>query len=423
MKTFRLFKRRDDGTEMPATEAGYKERPYYFRFTFRGKSYLRCLETNDAAESQRRSRLKFTEITQAITRGELERLQSTVLRKQHRCPLLPVVNAYRQSPSDASPATRENNIHALRAIVGEITASVQEHLSPAVVRAYFARVNQAALAEADQIRSASLRRSANSQWAKAKSLFTGRCLAFYQDLALLDDHAEQTVHTFIQAGNVARFSGRSVPKVFYNPPPDAVIRETLAAWEKLAEQDRDLFLAIGHELAFGLRISEFAQARWGWHTVRAGYPVLDGRASVKNGSGLIQVRALDPWFSYMSAQIDLNAWRGEPGDYIVSGTDAYRKDALFRAVSDWLRHRGWETQKTNHALRAYAGSQIAMKYGIYEAQMFLRHSTVKVTEQSYSHFVAKFKPANLDDIPARWAVVTASPVAHPALRAGLAFHS
>jgi hypothetical protein len=31
---------------------------------------------------------------------------------------------------------------------------------------------------------------------------------------------------------------------------------------------------------------------------------------------------------------------------------------------------------------------------------------VKVTEQNYSHFVSKFKPADLDQIPARWAKVT-----------------
>jgi hypothetical protein len=46
-----------------------------------------------------------------------------------------------------------------------------------------------------------------------------------------------------------------------------------------------------------------------------------------------------------------------------------------------------------------------MKYGIYDAQAWLRHSTVKVTEDSYSQYVKDFKPANLDDIPARWATL------------------
>jgi integrase len=70
-----------------------------------------------------------------------------------------------------------------------------------------------------------------------------------------------------------------------------------------------------------------------------------------------------------------------------------------------LRKLGWETRKTNHALRAYSGSQVAIKYGIYDAQAWLRHSTVKVTEDSYSQYVKDFKPANLDDIPARWATL------------------
>jgi integrase len=172
----------------------------------------------------------------------------------------------------------------------------------------------------------------------------------------------------------------------------------------LAEQDRNLYLAIGHELSFGLRIGEMAQAKWGWHQVRSGYPVLDGAASVKNGSAMIQVRALDPWYSHMQFQIDLHNWRTEPADHIIIGSEAYRQDGLYRAISDWLRHLGWETKKTNHALRAYAGGQVAMKYGIYEAQMFLRHSTVKVTEQNYSHFVKKFRPQDPNTIAARWAM-------------------
>jgi integrase len=77
------------------------------------------------------------------------------------------------------------------------------------------------------------------------------------------------------------------------------------------------------------------------------------------------------------------------------------------AVSEWLRKLGWKTNKTNHALRAYAGSQIAMKYSIYEASGWLRHSTVKVTENHYTYFIKRFKPADLNTIPARWATVEA----------------
>ena len=127
---------------------------------------------------------------------------------------------------------------------------------------------------------------------------------------------------------------------------------------------------------------------------------------------LIQVRALDPYFNQMRLRVETKKWRRNPEDYVIKGTDTYRTDDVYRAVSDFLRSHGWQTKKTNHALRAYSGCQIAMKYGIYEAQMFLRHATVKVTEENYSHFVRKFKPADMDTIPARWATA-AVPVFQP----------
>ena len=92
-----------------------------------------------------------------------------------------------------------------------------------------------------------------------------------------------------------------------------------------------------------------------------------------------------------------NSWWGVPeggssDTLVIEGTDSYRNDALFRAVSDFLCRLGWETKKTNHALRAYASGQIAMKYGIYEAQVFLRHSTRwEVTEQSYYIFCVELQ--------------------------------
>ena len=84
-----------------------------------------------------------------------------------------------------------------------------------------------------------------------------------------------------------------------------------------------------------------------------------------------------------------------------------RTDNIFRSVSAWLRALGWETGKTNHELRKYAGSQVAMRYGIYEAQCWLRHSTVKVTEQHYTTYVKRFKPSNVKTIPGRWATLEA----------------
>jgi len=191
--------------------------------------------------------------------------------------------------------------------------------------------------------------------------------------------------------------------VEYNPPREEIITKTLTAWAELADTDRNLYLAIGHELAFGLRISEVAQVCWGWHTSRGEYPVLDNSAHVKSGTGWLRVRALDPFYSAMMAQVELKGWRGEDDEYIIEGADTYRLDTLYRAATAWLRTMGWETLKTNHALRAYSGGQVAMRYDIYAAQMFLRHSSVTVTETSYAHFIKQFKPSDVTTLTARWA--------------------
>ena len=410
MKTsskFRLFKRGDDGRELDPSAEGYRDRFYYFRFTYRGKAYPRCLETNDATEAQRRAKQKYAEIVAAVSAGSYARLDATKLRAPKSASLTDLFTAYRTGPSEANAATRELNINALKQLVGTDCQAVRE-LTPGVARKFFENIQTKILATNDQEAVASFKRSANSRWAQAKSLFTDRCLSHYQDKELIPagTSGRAGLEAFVKAGDNARFN--RIPKQNYHPPSEDIIRATFAAWEKL--EDRNLFLAIGHELAFGLRLAEMAQAKWNWHTERAGYPVLDGRAAVKNGSGLIQIRALDPWFTTLQTTAILNHWWGQPGEadeFIIQGTDTYRTDGLFRAVSDWLRQLGWETQKTNHALRAYAGSQIAMKYGIYEAQMFLRHSTVKVTEQNYSHFVSKFKPSDQNHIAARWATLDA----------------
>jgi hypothetical protein len=412
MKTtrkFRLYKRADDGREMASTDTGYKDRPYYFRFTHRGKAYPRCLETPDATEAQRRAKAKYAEIVAAVSTGEYKRLDATKLRHEHSATRVDLYAAYRIGPARASADTRQLNLRALDDIAGPFT--YVSELVPSRVRTWFETVNAIILVEPDQERAGSLQTSANSKWRKARSVFRPKCLESYRDKNLF----HETMEAFVRAGNAAKFE--NIPKVDYHPPRQDILAATFAAWEALAnpangDTHRDLFLAIGHELAFGLRIAEFAQARWNWHHAENGYPVIEGKAHVKARTGIVRVRALDPWFSTMQRLATDRGWwpsstlNPQPStDLIIPGSASYRTDGLFRAVSDWLRQLGWETRKTNHALRAYAGGQVAMKYGIYEAQVFLRHSTVKVTEQNYSYFINHFKPANLDTLAARWATV------------------
>jgi integrase len=399
---FRLFKRDAAGHELSPEADGWRERDYHFRFQYRGKTYARCLETNDATIAQKYARAKATEIKDGAVRGELNRIERTKLRATHCGTVLELTTAYLAAPGDANPTTRNQNINALHQLLrtvhgaeADVEALPVREINAALAHAWFAAANLRAAAADSQADQASAKKTANSRFVQAGSLFTDRARACYNTKTL--DHPN--FDDFLRVGRLQRFT--RLPRDQYNPPADHIIKATLEAWHTI--EDRNLFLAIGHELAFGLRKGEIAQARWTWWTTREGYPVLDGVADVKNGSGLVQVRALDPWFSAMRARVDTKSWRGKPDDHIITGNNTFRTDDIFRAVSEWLRDLKWETTKTNHALRAYAGSQVAMRYGIYDAQCWLRHSTVKVTEQHYTHFMKKFRPADPDTIPARWA--------------------
>jgi integrase len=398
----KLYKRATDGSVLAPDTEGWKTRDYYFRFQYHGQVFVRCLETNDAEKAQKYARAKMTEIKTALVKGEYDRLAGTSLRAPAAGKVSELIKHYTEAPGDASETTRIQNAHALRQLLRTVKGAEADveslpvtEINAALAHAWFTAAGQKVKTAPDQATQNSLKKSANSRFVQASSLFTPRARASYQAKGL--DQA--CFGEFTNAGQLQRFT--RLAKDHYNPPADAIIQATLADW--LAIEDRNLFLAIGHELAFGLRKGELAQAKWSWWTTREGYPVLDGAADVKSGSAYVQVRALDPWFNQMRARVEAKGWRGEPDDFIITGTETNRSDDIFRAVSEWIRNHKWETMKTNHALRAYAGSQVAMRYGIYEAQCWLRHSTVKVTEQHYTHFIKRFRPSDPSTLPARWA--------------------
>lgn len=412
-KSYRLYKRDPaTGREVGKTFAGWQELPFNFRFTFRGKSYVRCLETVDEGLAQKNARAKAKSILAGVIGGEQSQLDATKARQTASATVAQIVGAYRTAPVDASADTRQQNIHALHLILSRVYNTEAPGSLPAsqvnagAARKWFALAssNAAAVVASTanaQRQAASVKRSANSRFAHARSLFIPRALAAYTEADLV---VPDCVEEFANGGKAHRFN--RLPRSEYNPPGDKIVQDTLSAWEAL--EDKDLFLAIGHELSFGLRKGELAQARWNWWSVRQGYPVIDGSADVKNGTGLVQVRALDPWFNTMKRRAEARGWIGKPDEYVIGGNDSNREDSIFRAVGMWLRRLGWETQKTNHALRAFAGSQIAMKYGIYEAQTWLRHSTVKVTENHYTTYVKRFKPTDPNALPASWATLAAA---------------
>jgi hypothetical protein len=184
----------------------------------------------------------------------------------------------------------------------------------------------------------------------------------------------------------------------YRPPTPALIRRTLREWLKLP---RNEFLAVGLELAAGLRCGEIAQARWSWLQPAR----VHGRAHVKNQTGEVDVTPVDPFWTVLNRRIVREGWRSAPEDYILDGGRTERTARAFGRVGDWLRALGWQTQKTNHALRAYSGGMVALRYDIFRAQLFLRHAQVGVTERNYGHFIRQQKHSAFDPrrVRVRWA--------------------
>lgn len=369
---------------------------YYFRVQAQGKRRMvKLLRTAD--ESFKKAR----QLMDALNDDRFDVLDQIKARRTITATVNDLGAAYNTAPVDAKAETRRHNLSALHKILRAVhqvedagTLPITAIDGPAALR-WFELSTEASLALEDPRKETTAKVTANSTFYCASSILIPKALPTYQKANCYHAGFE----AFTASGQTHKFT--RLPKKDYRAPDDNLIAQTLSDW--LAITDRNLFLAIGHELAFGLRRNEMAQATWGHWKSREGYPVFDGPMEVKNNTHYISVRALDPYYNQVRQRIEAEGWRGEPGDWIITGCATNRTDGIYRAVSHWLRSRGWTTTKTNHALRAYVGSQISMKYGIYEAQIFLRHSTVQVTEESYSHFVRQYRPANLDDIPARWA--------------------
>jgi integrase len=398
MKTYTLYKRGTDGKVLSPDAEGFRERPWHFNFKFRGERYARCLDTADATEAQKSARKKADAIRAAVISGELDRLDDTKTR--HAAPVVePTLGelyaAYDACPATAKTKTRKHNKCAMTNLLARVHApkTVEE-----LLQTPFRELVNGETAEA-WFKLDIKPQTANSLWRQAASLCATRARWTYAKLKL----DRPCLGDFEKVGRICQ---KPVSKAPPRPPSDKIIEETLAAWQ--ACEDRNLFLAVGHMLAFGLRIGEVEQLRQNWWTVRYGSPMLCATGEFKDHGVYFELPALDPWYSIMRTKAYARGWLSPTptDDYIISGSMTYRTDGLERDVSAWLRSLGWETTKTSHALRAYAGSQVCLKFGVYEASKFLRHSSVKVTEQ---HYLYLMKHPLVDSIrescPVRWATL------------------
>lgn len=373
-----------------------------YKFDFQGKQIPRTTLFTNKADAKRAMEIH----RQALERGRYD-IADQLRRRSAASPTTigEILEAFvdPKAPLESKLKTRiacANGLrNALRRVHGDATdvekLSVSA-VSSTFVERYFADATVRANATPNQAKAASTKRTAASSLRHALSVFSYPAQRYYRTLKLqLPD-----MLAVRQSVKECRFT--RIPKHEYVAAPESVIAATLAAWEVL--EDRDIFLCVGHALAFGLRKSDIGQARWTWHVQQSGQPFLHTTAySSKDQSGRLTIRALDPFYSTMMKRIAEKGWRGDDDDYLVPGTDYYRTWSVFNRVNAWLRGLGWETQKAIHALRDYTGSQVALMDDIWTASSWLRHKNVAVTQQSYTSYVSQYSRSNRDQLKVKWA--------------------
>lgn len=364
MKPFRLFRksRRADA-------------PWYCAFTIHGVKFTRVLETADKELAQQVAQAKYHALLNATLRRELGLDPTGATAKAGTTEKY--IDAYtRLATGDASPATRDHNVLALKRILA--TAKPAPERLDDLERAfesYRAHYNALTEAEPDQLRTLSLKRTHNSTVRQALSLFTDRVAgALRKTLTGTPDFLPLR-----RAAQALAFDGTRKDVEAYHPPSPLVLDATLSSW---LEQPRDLFLAAGLALCAGLRAGEIEHARGDWFMERDGYLWLDAAVPVKNKTGRIRLRVLDPFFTLLRTRAKRENWWAD-GPLFTGDPDHWR-----RAAAEWMRGLGWQTRLTLHALRAYAGSLIITRWrDPLLAAAFLRHADVQTTRQHYGWLV------------------------------------
>ena len=352
--------------------------PWYLVGTINGKRFNHALGTNEAETAKHVARVKFIQPALDQEWG----LVAANKKRKHWATVGELIQAWESFDLGGGERHRHAAAQALRLVlrragVAEPDAASAGILTGDTVVDYFASVMRLAEAQSTQKAAARVKRSGASMFNQAKSVLQPAALYCYRK-------AELPVPELTEFLGAARMMRKKILKgseVVYEPPNWPLIDAVVAAWPKLENWNE--FAAVALELAFGLRKSEVAQARWDWLVVRNGAWRCSGEADVKNQSGSLEVPALNPFWSTFWDRATAEGAQ-QRGPTVLQGSPTERGSTTFRRVSAWLRSLGWAKQKTNHALRAYAGAEVALNFGTPEAQAWCRHDSASTTEKYYT---------------------------------------
>lgn len=365
-RKFRLGKRRSD-----------RSAPWYLTSEINRKRFNHALGTNIASVAEKTAVERY--IKPALDQ-RWEVVESTGIKSKSVLTLAQLFAAWRGLASERSSGHVEGCVNAVLNVLRRagIEAPLQKRVEEVIVPGTIERWRRQVLLECegrDQEGQARHKRSQNSVLTKARCLFSKSAVADYRAAGKV----VPDVSGFLEAAEQRKFK-----QVAKEVAP--MSRERLRGLVRLAyaREDWNEFAAVFLSLAFGLRASEVAQVRWEHFTEIDGAAWLDAAAAVKRGSGRLVVRALDPWWRLFVRRARREGLWSEGEEEVLVGSMTERSERVFRRVSDWMRLAGWKGQKAHHAFRAFAGGEVALKWGVYQAQGWLRHRSVTTTEANYT---------------------------------------
>ena len=364
-RKWRIFKLRND----PAAS-------WYFQQQKNGRRKKISLFTPIKATAIAKAKLRL----EAAAAGKLAKMDEVLTEKIAVPPatvkLSEYLSAYEATATGKSKlATRRGAVNAFKRILGTLDvppATLDTVLIEKALRAYARSTAAAVENEPDQARQQVMKRSFNSTLKNAAMIYNSRAeFALEADFTLPDFTRLRTVTQQLLFTKVRKTAEQ------YNRPTDATMAATLRDWPTLP---RNEFMAFGLAAAAGLRRGEIVQADWSWFRTLGGVWWIDASATVKNQSGTIRNRCLDPFFSLMMEQAKREGWTSATGPIITGNHSEFDRN-----ISAFMRCLGWKTQKHLHALRAWAGSLVFDRYGEEAACGFCRHSSLQTTRNFYSY--------------------------------------
>lgn len=357
-----------------------RDASYFCRFNFDGKTHKQSTGTNQREVAIARAKQWIGK----VRAGKWQDVEKLKLR-QTAATVRKVVELYRPETGTGiagiSELAARNNVWALGKILktglgvkepldvslNSVNKALVAAFQDAMVKLYAERT--AKDAEAQRSAREQALRSSRSIVHQARSLFNQRT-----ELPRKYEAAGLKIPSCVSEFMKCKLLGRDIKRE-YLPPADEIVQKAFVEIEKLKESDPQSYRAFWLATGAGLRRGEILRARWEHFITRDGAIWYSGGIG-KDGQ-VIEVPVQD------RAWAALSPFRPVDGQGPVMGEGASIEYA--RRINWWMKQQGWNTEKKLHELRAYIGSRIYLKNPV-AAMKFLRHKTIKMTEQFYARY-------------------------------------